>query len=187
MSAKTDRSAGSTVLVGRGTDRVAAIPSRTDGGAGMSVSAVEWEPPGPGPWMQDRAHLPSAVTPLMQSSYPAGMKRGFGETLAPWGTLLDTMNVVYVNGFSYMQPVPFDAPGPNGAKSSEELGAEIGRRTGLAAAAFDQRIWRESMKRGDDECKPASIARHREFADIDLTSIDTEGLRDQLHRRIEWV
>jgi len=153
----------------------------------MTVAAVEWEPPGPGPWMQDRAHLPSAVTPLMQSSYPPGMQRGFTETLAPWGALLDGMNVVYVNGFSYMQPVPFDAPGPDGAKSPEQLGAEIGRRTGLAAAAFDQRIWRDSIKLWDDECKPAAIARHRQFADVDLTALDDEGLRDQLHRRIEWV
>ena len=105
-----------------------------------------WEAPGPGPWLQDRAHLPSAVTPLMQSAYPPGMQRGFTETLEPWGALLDTMNVVYVNGFAYMQPVPFDAPGPDGERSPEYLGAEIGRRTGLAAAAFEQRIWRDVLR-----------------------------------------
>ena len=80
----------------------------------MGGDVVVWEAPGPGPWLQDRAHLPSAVTPLMQSAYPPGMQRGFTETLEPWGVLLDTMNVVYVNGFAYMQPVPFDAPGPDG-------------------------------------------------------------------------
>jgi rifampicin phosphotransferase len=153
----------------------------------VTVEAVVWEPPGPGPWMQDRAHLPAAVTPLMQSAYPPGMRRGFAETLEPWGALLDTMNVVYVNGFAYMQPVPFDAPGPNGEKSPEELGNEIGRRTGLAAAAFEQRIWRDVLALWDDELKPASIARHRELADVDLTALDDEGLRDQLRNRIAWL
>jgi phosphohistidine swiveling domain-containing protein len=156
-------------------------------GVEMSSETVVWDPPGPGPWMQDRAHLPMAATPLWQSAYPPGMQRGFAETLAQWGALLDTMNVVYVNGFSYMQPVPFDAPGPNGQRTPEEVGAEIGRRTGVAAAAFEQRIWRDVVERWDTELKPASISRHREFGDVDLTALDDEGLRHQLHRRIEWL
>ncbi|HZI43723.1 MAG TPA: PEP-utilizing enzyme [Ilumatobacter sp.] len=153
----------------------------------MSELTVAWDAPGPGPWMQDRSHLPAAVTPLMQSAYPPGMQRGFAETLAAWGSLLDTMNVRFVNGFIYMQPLPFDAPGVDGPKSPEQLGAEIGRRTGVAAAAFEQRIWRESLERWDNELKPASIKRHRELADVDLSALDDEGLRDQLHQRIEWL
>ena len=97
------------------------------------------------------------------------------------------MNVVYVNGFAYMQPVPFDAPGPDGERSPEYLGAEIGRRTGLAAAAFEQRIWRDVLQRWDDEFKPAAIARHREFAEIDLASLDDDALLDQLRQRIQWL
>ena len=31
-----------------------------------------WEAPGPGTWMQDRAHLPASVTPLLQELYPEG-------------------------------------------------------------------------------------------------------------------
>ncbi len=76
----------------------------------MSESIDDWAPPGPGPWLQDKSHLPAAVTPLMQATYPPGMARGFAETLEPWGSLIDTMHVAFVNGFFYMQPVPFDAP-----------------------------------------------------------------------------
>ena len=153
----------------------------------MTDVVLDWTPPGPGPWMQDRAHLPAAVTPLMQSAYPPGMMRGFAETLAHWGALLDEMRVHYVNGFSYMQPVPFDAPGPNGEKSPEQLGAEIGRRTGIAAASFEDRIWRDVLRRWDDEYKPTAIARHRELADIDLAALDDDALRDQLHQRTAWL
>ncbi len=152
-----------------------------------TVHDGNWTPPGPGPWRQDRAHLPAAVTPLLQEIYPAGFAQGFAETFEPWGVLLDTMRLEYVNGFPYVQPVPFDAPGPDGSKAPEELGAEIGRRAGLAATAFEQRIWREAVRIWDEERKPASIARHRELADVDLRGLDSEGLRVHLHRCIEHL
>jgi phosphohistidine swiveling domain-containing protein len=147
----------------------------------------DWVPPGPGPWGQDRAHLPVAVTPLLQEIYPAGIARGFAEAFAPWGVLLDTIRLEYVNGFPYVQPQPFDVPGPDGPKSPEQLGAEIGRRTALAAAAFEQRIWREAVRFWDEERKPASIAMHQEIAAVDLRSLDTEQLRSHLHRCIEHL
>lgn len=146
-----------------------------------------WSPPGPGPWRQDRAHLPMAVTPLLQGIYPAGFAKGFAETFAAWGVLLDTMRGEYVNGFPYVQPVPFDAPGPDGPRSPEYLGAEIGRRAGVAAAAFEQRIWRDVIRYWDEELKPASIVAHRRLADVDLASLDTEGLRAHLHRCVEHL
>lgn len=152
-----------------------------------TVHDGNWPPPGPGPWRQDRAHLPAAVTQLLQEIYPTGFARGFAETFEPWGVLLDTMRLEYVNGFPYVQPVPFDAPGPDGPKAPDQLGAEIGRRAGLAAAAFEQRIWREAIRVWDQERKPASIARHRELADVDLGGLDTEGLRVHLHRCIEHL
>ena len=95
-----------------------------------------WEAPGPGTWMQDRAHLPASVTPLLQELYPEGFTRGFATALAPYGVLIDGMRLAFVNGFPYTQPMPFDLPGPDGPKTPEEIGAEIGRRTGLADAAF---------------------------------------------------
>jgi rifampicin phosphotransferase len=135
--------------------------------------------------MQDRAHLPASVTPLLQESFAGGFAEGFVEAMAPFGALLDGMNLAFVNGFSYIQPVPFDVPGPDGPKTPEQLGAEIGRRTELAAKAFEQRIWREGMRRWDDEAKPAALARHRELASVDLPSLDDDALRAHLHECIE--
>jgi len=141
-----------------------------------------WEAPGPGPWMQDRAHLPASVTPLLQEIYPKGFAAGFSAALEPYGVLLDSMHLAFVNGFPYTQPVPFDVPGPDGPKSPEELGAEIGRRTGLADAAFANRIWRDTLKYWDDEAKPRSIAKHRELAAVDLPTLSDEELRAHLHQ-----
>ena len=146
-----------------------------------------WEPPGPGPWMQDRAHLPASVTPLLQEIYPKGFAAGFSAALEPYGVLLDTMHLAFVNGFPYTQPVPFDVPGPDGPKSPEQLGAEIGRRTALADAAFANRIWRDTLKHWDEEAKPRSIAKHRELAAVDLPSLSDEELRDHLHECMDHM
>lgn len=151
------------------------------------MDAVEWTPPGPGPWKQDRAHLPMSITPILQEKYPSGFSKGFTETLAPWGVLLDTVTLAYVNGFSYMQLVPFDAPGPDGPPSADYLGAEIGRRAEVAEAAFANKIWRDVIERWDGELKPAAIAKHQTLADTDLAALDTEGLRAHLHACVDHV
>lgn len=151
------------------------------------MADVTWDPPGPGPWMQDRAHLPVSCTALLGEIYPEGFSRGFRETLEPWGALLDDMRLAYVNGFPFIQLVPLGAPGPDGPPSDEEIGAEIGRRTEIAAAAFENRIWRETMRSWDEEVKPAAIAKHQQLADLDLQSLDTEELRTHLHACIEHL
>ena len=148
---------------------------------------TDWEVPGPGSWHQARAHFPASITPTLQAMYPAGFDRGFAETFADWGVLLDGIAAVYVNGFEYSQAVPFDAPGPDGSRTPEYIASEIERRAGLAAAAFRNRIWRDTMRRWDTELKPASIAAHRALADVDLVELDTEGLRAHLHRCVEHV
>ena len=157
-------------------------------GAAMGdMNDQEWEAPGPGPWMQDRAHLPASVTPLLQEIYPRGFAAGFSAALSPYGVLLDTMQLAFVKGFPYTQPVPFDVPGPDGPKSPEELGAEIGRRTAVADAAFANRIWRDTLKSWDEEAKPRSIARHRELAAVDLPSLSDEELQGHLHACMEHM
>ena len=148
---------------------------------------IDWEVPGPGSWHQARAHFPASITPTLQAMYPAGFNRGFAETFADWGVLLDGITSVYVNGFEYSQVVPFDAPGPDGPRTPDYIVGEIQRRDRVAAAAFRNRIWRSAMRRWDTELKPESIAAHGALADVDLTSLDTEGLRAHLHRCVEHV
>ena len=106
----------------------------------MSIDE-SWTPPGPGPWMQDRAHNPAPNSTIAQELYPAGFTRGFEEACSQYGALLDRLAMGTVNGFTYHQPQPFDMPGPDGPPTHEQLGAEIGRRAGVAAHAFSARIW----------------------------------------------
>ncbi len=140
------------------------------------TSTLIWEPPNPGPWQQDSAHNPVAQTALLQQAYPEGFNRGFEEAFGAYGVLLDRLAMASINGFTYHQPQPFDLPGPDGPKDPEWIGAEFGRRAGVAAKAFEERIWRDAIRRWDDELKPASIARHRAL-DVELSALDDAQLQ----------
>jgi pyruvate,water dikinase len=150
------------------------------------MSTLAWDPPAPGPWQQDSAHNPVAQTRLLQEAYPAGFNRGFEEAFAAYGVLLDRLAMASINGFTYHQPQPFDVPGPDGPKDPEWIGAEIGRRAGVAEQAVEGRIWREAMRRWDDEVKPASVARHRAL-DVDLATLDDAQLEAHVAACIDQV
>ena len=149
-------------------------------------STLDWGPPGPGPWQQDSAHNPVANTRLMQEAYPEGFNRGFSEAFSGYGVLLDRIAMASVNGFTYHQPQPFDLPGPDGPKDPEWIGAEFGRRADVAAHAFEARIWREGMRRWEEELKPAAIERHRAL-DVDLSALDDVELATHIDACIDHV
>ncbi len=140
----------------------------------------DWQAPGPGPWQQDSAHSPVSTTIAMQELYPEGFNRGFTETFSRYGVLLDRLAMGVVNGFTYHQPQPFDMPGPDGPLSPEQIGAEIGRRCAVAEEAFRTKQWRQDLDLWDNVCKPASIARHRELADVDLAGLTDDELVEHL-------
>ena len=146
-----------------------------------------WIPALPGPWMQDRAHNPQPNSLIAQALYPKGFNRGFEEACSRYGTLIDRLAMSTVNGFTYHQPQPFDMPGPDGPKSPEELGAEFGRRVGVAAHAFEARIWNDDLALWDNELKPAALRKHMELNAVDLPSLDTAALRSHIERCAEHL
>ena len=150
------------------------------------AATLKWDPPNPGPWQQDSAHNPVAQTALLQHAYPSGFNRGFEEAFGAYGVLLDRLAMASINGFTYHQPQPFDLPGPDGPKDPDWIGAEIGRRTGVAAEAFEARIWREGIRRWDEELKPASIARHQSL-DVDLSALDDAQLQAHIDECLAHV
>ena len=136
-----------------------------------------WTPSVPGPWMQDRSHNPAPNTQLAQDIYPAGFNRGFEETCSRYGTLIDRLAMSTVNGFTYHQPQPFDMPGPDGPLSPEQLGAEFGRRVGVADRVFADRMWNDDLRLWDTELKPASVRKHMALNAVGLRDLSDAGLR----------
>lgn len=142
----------------------------------IDLGSLDWEPPGPGPWQQDSAHTPVSQTVAIRAVYPPGFNRGFTETFARYGLLLDRLAMAEVNGFTYHQPQPFDLPGPDGPMPEEEIHAEFGRRLGIATEAFESKRWLSDLHDWDTAWKPAAIAKHRELGDVDLASLDDANL-----------
>ncbi len=142
---------------------------------------TEWTPPGPGPWQQDSAHTPVSQTTIMAEVYPAGFNRGFTETFARYGVLLDRLAMGVVNGFTYHQPQPFDMPGPDGPMSPDEIHAEFGRRLGVAAQMLETKLWRQDLNDWDTDWKPKAIARHRELGGVSLGDLDDAALLEHLN------
>lgn len=147
----------------------------------FDLSAIVWGPPGPGPWQQDSAHTPVSQTVAIQGVYPPGFNRGFTETFARYGVLLDRLAMGVVNGFTYHQPQPFDMPGPDGPMSEEQVAAEFGRRLAVATEAIETKQWLSDLHDWDTTWKPNAIARHRELAGVDLSTLDTDTLIAHLH------
>ena len=92
-----------------------------------------------------------------------------------------------MNGFFYQQPVAFGAPegamGPPPKfifKLLTRLHPGMRKRIATGKAAFENKIWREDIKRWDAEIKPASIKHHLAIQGVDPTTLDTDALLKHL-------
>ena len=127
-----------------------------------SSAALGFEPPGPGSWEQDPVHFPRPMTRYFQETQPPSFKRGTNDFARFYGMLIDGLQIGYVKGFGYNQVLP--APE-----------AELPERFERAEQVFAQKLWREQLRDWDENCKPSSIATHRELQAIqpnDLSDLE---------------
>ncbi len=135
----------------------------------LDKKELHFEPPGPGSWNLDPVHFPRPVTPYFSETHPEPFSRGVAEFMAYYGTLIQTMETRYVNGFAYnaMRPAPEN---------------EIPERFARAEEVWEQRVWREHLREWDDTAKPASIKTHRELQSVDTGSLSDDDLAAYLTR-----
>ena len=128
---------------------------------------LELDPPGPGSWQLDATHWPRPVTRLMADVYVAPFRRGFQESLRRYGLPILGPEVRFVNGFAYstVRPAPSD---------------ELPQRFENAARVFKTKLWREDIRRWDEEVKPASIRGHLALQRVDPGSLGLHALLDHL-------
>jgi len=100
------------------------------------------------------------MTRYFQETHPPAFKKGTNDFARFYGLLIDGIQIGYVNGIGYNQ-VP---PTPD---------AEIPERFQRAEKVFPQKLWREQLRDWDENCKPASIATHRE-----LQAVNPDALSD---------
>jgi pyruvate,water dikinase len=148
------------------------------------VSQIEFKAPGPGAWELEQTHFAKPATRYVSTLFSDPLARGFGEGTKRYGLLLDTLRMRFVNDFCYGKFVPVGAP-DNAAGPPPRpifmlltrLHPEIRRRIASAPDVFTKKIWREDMRRWDEEIKPDSIARNRKLQNTPITTLgDAEFL-----------
>ena len=133
-----------------------------------------WEPPGPGAWSLDKAHIPRPCTTLSTEIAPEAFRIGFEEMFRTYGIpAQDSLNV-FVNGFSYGRIVPLPP-------------AELEARAQAADEALRTRRWRDDLQRWETEAKPEALRRHRELVAIDVDALPVEGLIAHLRECCDHV
>lgn len=153
------------------------------------VQEVRFEAPGPGPWIADGTHWPRPLTRFVGKAYTDSFLKGFKEGSARYGLLLSHFDSVLINDFWYHQPVPVGAPNgagkPPDKQAFQELLAahpELRRRVAAARQAFADRIWREDLRRWDEEAKPLSIAAHKQLQAEDPSTLELAALCEHVQR-----
>ena len=71
-----------------------------------SVTELSFEPPGPGPWVQDSVHFPRPATRYWAEMHPEPFSRGTHEFARYHGMLLAGLDAAYINGFAYNSRPP---------------------------------------------------------------------------------
>jgi pyruvate,water dikinase len=158
------------------------------------MNAREWEPPGKGPWELETTHFSRPITAFAEAYYQRGFIRGFREGMARYGSLLDHLKPATVNGFIYMQPVPFGAP--EGAmkpppalvlKLVTRLVPKMRKRIADSERAFANKQWRADLKAWDEVDKPAAIARHRAVQAVDVAALSDDELATHIGELVGYL
>jgi phosphohistidine swiveling domain-containing protein len=156
----------------------------------MTVVAEQtFAPPRPGVWFLDPTHFTRPVTRFHAELFPEQMIAGFSESLRRYGSLLECLDLAFVNGFFYFCPRPVGAPpeasGHPPRELWDELAAEhpeIRARLATSATVFERKLWREDLTRWDREVKPAAVQGHLALLAVEPAALDADELLAYLDR-----
>ena len=145
------------------------------------------EPPGPGTWTLDPSHVPQPMCGFLVEALPEPFSRGFAESFARYGLLLDTLHVAIIEGFMYHQLGVVGAPPDAVGHPPREIWdgvlsglPDIKQRLDTAAQALQDKLWRSDLARWDTELKPALAAQRAALRAVDLTALDDAALADHV-------
>ena len=128
----------------------------------MTVVAEQtFAPPRPGVWFLDPTHFTRPATRFHAELFPEQMIAGFSEGLRRYGSLLEYLDVAFVNGFFYYCPRPVGAPqeavGHPPREVWDELAASHARDPGAAGDERD-RVRAQALARGSRALGPRGEA-----------------------------
>lgn len=151
------------------------------------VAEQTFVPPGPGSWFLDPTHWTRPVTCFSAEIFPEAFKRGFGESLRRYGSLLEYLEAGFVKGFPNYCARPVGASREAVDHPPKEVWDQLARthpeiqsRLSTSATVFERKLWREDLQRWDLEVKPAAVRAHLALLKIDPDTLDTAGLLEYL-------
>jgi pyruvate,water dikinase len=146
-----------------------------------------FEAPGPGAWELETTHFSRPISTFLQRPFLAGFPVGFAESAARYSLMFEGFEPRLVHGFVYVRPKVFGAPpdakGPPPKVVFQlltRLVPKIRRRLRAGAEAFEEKLWREDLRRWDEEVKPAAIRAHRALQDVEPRGLSDGALVDHL-------
>jgi phosphohistidine swiveling domain-containing protein len=153
-----------------------------------TVELEKFVPPSPGAWELESTHIPRPLSRWLAPIFTPAFMRGFKATGAQYGSLLEYLETVTINGFIYNCPRVVGAPkGAKGAppylifKLMTWLNPEIRKRIKRSGEVFEKKLWREDVKFWDEECKPALVKNNLALQAVDPEKLSTEDLVSHLN------
>ena len=153
----------------------------------MTTTDATWTKPGPGTWELDSSHAGPAPGPIQRGIYEHCLDRGFADGFAMFGAPLKGMVMRWVNGKFYRRLVPLiggdrDLPTPPAPVLwlATRVHPAFRREERKAKASFANKIWRDEIRRWEDEWKPSLVKRNLELTDVDIAALDDAALADHL-------
>jgi phosphohistidine swiveling domain-containing protein len=136
----------------------------------IRIEDLEFEPPSAGSWELDATHHPRPLARFItdpSATYEDPFGRGFVESLRRYGSVILYPEYRFVNGFAYtcVRPAPDE---------------EFAERVENAERAFETKLWREDLRRWDEEVRPASIRAHLALQRNDPRQLPHEQLLEHL-------
>ena len=148
-----------------------------------------FEAPGPGCWMLDTGHLTTPCSGYTQALFRDWFVDAFTRNLRAYGSLLESLDWEWVNGFPYYRlsfvGVPHGATELPARADWDEIvrtHPEIRERLATAERTMTERRWRSDLARWDEEDRPRAVRNHRELLAVDPEALDDGRLLAYLAR-----
>ena len=150
--------------------------------------AAEFQPPGPGRWQLDRSHFTGGTTPIMLWLLPASVEAAYREQWPLLGIPAETLSVAFVEGFMYTRLRPLVLPDRPSVKApptvllkiASRLHPEFRRRTRAARRTLETSPAPAVIEQWRSSIRPRLVARNLALQDVDLGSLDDQGLADHV-------
>ena len=149
---------------------------------------AEFQSPGPGRWQLDRSHFTGGTTPIMRWLLPASVEAAYREQWPLLGIPAETLSVAFIEGFMYTRLRPLILPDRPSAKApptmvlkiASRLHPEFRRRTRAARRTLETSPAPAVIEQWHSSIRPRLVARNLALQDVDLGSLDGQGLADHI-------